>query len=158
MARDSKNVRIKQDVDMEKILSQIPIEMRGKALKSAVTEAGKLVIKRAKQYVPRGDKRHKPELKPLWKTLGQNIKAYNNDALWMAIVGPKRPGGAHGHLIEGGHDVVVNRGPRKGKSPLTGSARVEGKEFMAPAVDQTLKAQDKIVMATLRKAITDAGG
>lgn len=162
MAIDEKTV-IKESADLDAILAQLPVEMRFRAMKSAMTKAGRVVIRKAKQKVPRGDPADKPHLKPLWKTIGQVVKSYKSGAVWVAIVGPKRPGGAHGHLIEGGHKVYA-RGPkgrsaRGQKKPIrSGTSYVPGKEFMAPAVDSTLSAQDQAIRDSLAQSIIKAGG
>ena len=152
------NVKVTQSIDMEQLLKQLPIELRVGALSKAVRAGGKVVIKRAKELVPRGDPTHKPDKKALKDTIGQVVRSYRNDRKWMAVVGPMYPAGAHGHLVEYGHDVKVNRGERKGRPPLTGSAKVPGKEFLAPAADQTETQQGKAVIQIIVDAIKDAGG
>lgn len=111
---------------------------------------------------------------PLMSTITFRSKSYK-DGVDLVVVGPAYPAGAHGHLVEHGHKAVywgrMSGGmtsrtlhtPRKQahqrnmpfvvKTHYTGGARVEGKEFLAPAADQTKKQQEEVFIATLQRAI-----
>lgn len=149
---------IKESADLDDILAQLPIELRGDAMKKAVGAGARIPKNKARELAPRGNPEHNPDAKPLWKTIGMIVKSYNLGAIWVAIVGPERPAGSHGHLVEDGHEVKVSRGSRKGQAPLTGSARVKGKKFMAPAVDTTMDQQDRAIRASLVESIKKVGG
>ena len=138
-------------------LTQLPIRLRQKVLRQAVRRGARPVRTRARQLVPVGDTSHNPDSPPLKATISVKVKSYQNDQVAVALVGPRYPQGAHGHLIEGGHDVVVSVGERKGQAPLAGTARVEGKEFMAPASDQTKDLQQQAIVEHLRRAIKEFG-
>jgi hypothetical protein len=61
--------------------------------------ASKVVVKRARELVPKpGYAGDKPGLKPLRETIGHTVKTYGQ--IFVAIIGPQRPAGAHGHLVE----------------------------------------------------------
>jgi hypothetical protein len=143
--------------EIHKALDKIVIELRAKALKEAAKKAGKIAESRARILAPRGDKKHKPKLKPLASTIKTKVKQYAGQSIAVAIVGPTRPEGAHGHLVERGHEIR-GRGKAGGGSPgeWTG-ARVDGKEFLAPAVDQTQSQQEAAILDVFRKAAEQEG-
>lgn len=58
-------------------------KLKKKLLKKAVGEAGRLVLKRAKQLVPR-------DSGLLKKSLGRKVKVYRNTGTAVAIVGPRK--------------------------------------------------------------------
>lgn len=147
----------RETVAIDDLLERIQVEMREKILKRAARNAGNVVMRRAKQLAPVGDLRHRPGLDALKDTIAVKNIVYR-DRFFVAVVGPTHPEGNHGHLIEDGHDVVVSRGSRKGQSPLTGSARVEGKQYMAPAGDQTQNEQFFALVNTIERAIVKQGG
>ena len=155
-------VNITEDIDLESVLEKFPAHMKRTVLSNAVKAAGKIVQKEAMARAPVGDPSHKPQLKPLAKSIGLIIKKYSNDEKFMAIVGPQRPAGAHGHLLEGGHDIFA-RGPKgvsyKGKKvkPLTGKTRAAARAFMVPAIDATRTAQDVAVIESIDDALIAAG-
>lgn len=137
---------------LEETLEQLPAAVRGTVVKSALRAGARPVISRAKQLVPkpgyRGDKAGK---KPLRDTITVVFRAYKQGSLQFAAVGPAYPAGAHGHLVEEGHEIVLKDGTRTGK-------RTREKEFMAPAVDQTMKQQLDAMDAKLLQAIKKHGG
>ncbi len=134
-------------------IEKVDIMLRSKTLRQAARRGARPIRKRARQLVPVGDPNHKPDNPSLKSTIAIKVKSYQGDRIAVALTGPRYPQGSHGHLIEGGHEVKVSRGPRKGQAPLTGSARVEGKEFMAPAADQTKEEQQAAVISFLREAV-----
>ena len=151
-------VIIKETADVEKSLESIPIELRGKSLSRAVGKGG-LVVKRAmKRLAPRGDSKHKPDKKPLYKTIASKNKSYRGGRINMVIVGAQYPAGAHSHLVDQDHEVKVSRGPRKGQAPLSGSATVPGKQYVAAAIDTTTDEVEKAVIGSIVKDIKELGG
>lgn len=149
---------VKESADLDAILAQLPIELRGNTLTKAVRAGGRVVVRKAKQLAPKGDPRHNPGKKALRDTITVITKKYQNGQIHMAVAGPSYPEGAHGHLVDQGHDVKVSRGERKGQAPLTGTARVEGKDFFAPAVDTTKAEQEEAVVSKIVKDIQKHGG
>ena len=148
--------QIKEPKDLETILAKIDFELRNKALKTAVRAAGNVVKTKIRQLTPRGDAKHRPELPPLWKSIITKVKGYRGDQIWVAIVGASWPDGTHFHLVDGGHEVKVSRGERKGKPPLSGTRKVAGKKMMATAIDTTMQQQDKAILDSLAKSIEKA--
>ena len=126
--------------------------MRATGLAKAARAGGNEVAKDARKRAPRGNPSHKPEKKPLHKTIGTVIREYANGVV-MAVVGPKYPEGAHGHLVEEGHEIVT-KGPEKRRTGLF--AKI--KKFLAPAGDTTQVQQRNAVYNSLRKTIKEAGG
>lgn len=140
--------------DFEKFLEELPLMLRGKALAQAVRRGGNVVKNRARQLVPVGDPNHKPDSKPLKDTIVVKIVRFENDTVVVALIGPRSPDGNHGHLVEGGHRVRARGKKGEGPGDYTG-ARVEGKEFMAPAADQTIDEQTAAIVAYLRNQVEE---
>jgi hypothetical protein len=114
---------------------------------------------------PVGDPTHHPENKPLRDTIAVEVRDYGPRA--MAVVGPQYPAGAHGHLVEFGHDIV----PR-GESRSVGRGRVSGAKrkggttqgrarpmpFMRTAFDGTQSQQYAAMERIVSQAIRELGG
>ena len=117
----------------ESQLLKIPIEMDNQARK-ALRRMGTLVANRAKQLVPPpGYPGDKPGFKALRDTLGVEVK---QGRVLMSITGPKRPAGAHGHLVEYAHRHMSH-------GELTGTI-TEPHPFLGPAATETKVQQDQI--------------
>lgn len=149
------SVQIRESANTEALLAQLPIELRERAQRAALRAAGRVVANRAKRLAPKQSQADDPRpAKPsLASTIKVVIRGYGDRAL--AVVGPSWPYGAHGHLVEQGHRVVVSRGVDRGQP--TG-AIVPGKEFLAPAVDQTMGEQHLAFIGSLQKAIARERG
>ena len=102
----------------------------------------------AKRLCPRGDPADSPDLKPLNETIAVELRDYG--VRQLAVVGPQYPAGAHGHLVENGHEVV-SHGKRTGK-------RTEPKPFVRPAFDGTGAQQLAAMESVMGQAIRDLGG
>ena len=50
----------------------------------------------------------------LFQTLKTRIRTYKANSTILAVVGPKHPEGAHGHLVEWGHRIVAHGGQSSG--------------------------------------------
>lgn len=115
------------------------------ARREAAQAAGEVVVVRARQLCPVGDPSHQPDKKPLRDTIACEIRDY--DQRTLAVIGPQYPAGAHGHLVEYGHEEVV-WGNRTGR-------RVGPRPFMRPAFDETKQEQqaamEKVVAAKLKQ-------
>ena len=106
--------------DFGHVLSKIELSLREKHMKLALKAAGKVVVNKAKSLVPRSvqtgsrkknSKAYKQKFgdppKPLHKTIGQLSRSYKDGIVKVEVVGAMRPAGAHGHLVENGHDMVL---------------------------------------------------
>lgn len=100
-------VSAKQLGDMDHVLKQLSGEWLGnRVLRGAMGAAAKPLVQRAKELCPPpGYKHDKPGLKPLRDTISWVFREYSRAR--VAIVGPLAPAGAHGHLVEFGHRMVV---------------------------------------------------
>lgn len=146
-------------------LNRIDDRLSKRLTREMVKAAGEIVAARARERCPIGDPKHKPELKPLRDTIGVEVRDYGERAL--AVVGPEYPAGAHGHLVEFGHDIV-GRGQSKsmGRGRVSGAKRKGGvtqgrarpHPFLRPAFDETQSQQYAAMEAVMRRAIQDLGG
>jgi len=118
-------------------------------LKKGLRKAGLLVARRARQLVPQpGYPGDKPELKPLRDTIGVEVK--EGDVTLYAVIGPQRPAGAHGHLVEGAKPVRHHSHGRP-----TGVV-LKPNPFLAPAVLTTAAAQKTAMLKALKAATRKA--
>lgn len=141
-------VTIKESTDMDKLLRQLPIELRHNAVPRALRANLRPAADRAKQLAPRGKLNHNPSDPPLYTTIRVAIRRYGD--VVFGIMGAKYPEGAHQHLVEFGHQKYL-----WGKET---TATVPGKEFLAPAVDQTEAVGRRNMVAKLKEIIVKAGG
>lgn len=139
--------------EAEELMSKLPIEIRGKKMVAAMRSSGNIVKKEMKRRVPKGNPDHKPHLKALRDTLAVKVKQHDK-GIYM-IAGAQYPAGAHTHLVEKGHEVVVNRGPNKG---LRTGMFAAPKEFVAPAIDTTKTQARQVLLDRMEKIIMEAGG
>lgn len=152
-------VKITRDSNLDKVLEQIPWEVRHKAIKSCLAAASRVAVRAAKAAAPRNkDPNHKPANKPLAETITAVYRDYGESNKFLFIVGPAYPAGAHGHLVEGGHKVVNRKTRAGGQSaryqPKEGrKSFVEGKKWMAPAVDSSRPQQEKAFETKLAKEL-----
>ena len=141
MARKSVSIKVVSTAKTDSLLASLPIELREKQLVKAVTKAAKVVEKEATRLAPKpgypGDKAGKIALNT---TI--DVKKLILGEIVMAIVGPRYPMGAHGHLVEFGHAKVL-----WGKRT---SERVEAKPFLRPAADTTQAEQERAIVQTLK--------
>ena len=124
----------------DRLLAQMPIEVREKHLKKAMRRGGNEVAKEARRLVPRpGYPGDDPTKIPLARTIRTVVRVYRDHV--VAVVGPKWPEGAHGHLVEFGHAIQRN---------TPGPTRTRPRPFMRPASDGTLPQQNAAVVRSLR--------
>lgn len=161
---DSKTVKVEGFAEAERHLERLPLELRGPVVKAGLRAAGNAVVRRAKQLCPPpGYPGDKPGLKALVDTLGTEIREYSGAT--VAVVGPKRPAGSHGWVVEHGHRIAVGgtltHAGRKTppKSKRTGKAgegtvagTVAGRPFMEPASLETRPVQSQLVLTAIKKA------
>jgi HK97 gp10 family phage protein len=146
--------------EMLRQLNHIDDTLSKKVTREMVKAAGEIVAAKARTLCPVGDPTHEPEKKPLRDTIAVEVRDYGEQAL--AVVGPQYPAGAHGHLVEFGHDIVargesknVGRGRRSGAKKKGGliTGRTQPQPFMRPAFDSTrgeqLAAMEKVINRTL---------
>lgn len=146
----SLKTELKGVADAEAHLAKIELALRKKVRGNALRSAAQVVRRRAKQLAPRpgypGDKPGKPSLR---ETIAYRTREYRGGSIGVVVVGPRRPEGSHGHLVEQGHRIVSKAGVDTGK-------RVEAKAFLAPAVDQTKAEQRAAFVAALKRLAEEA--
>lgn len=152
---------------IEADLERIEFFHRSAAVKGAMRKVGNMVKARIRGNVPKpGYPGDKPELKPLRDTVGVSVKEYPTGAV-VAIVGFRRPAGAHGgDILEEGHVMAPHKGKavrKRTKQPRSGGrpehyrkvgmgGRVEGQHYIQQA-DESSKAEQ---LAIMDSAIKDA--
>ena len=155
------SVKITETANLEKILAELPIALRGKALKAIVKKSVAPTAKEMRRRAPvETPNLNRPQDKPLKKTIITKIKEYRQGGMVMAIVGPSHQEGRHGHLLEAGHKIVP-RGQAKGGTSNRGGnqvGEVDAKPWMAPAVDTTQKAVDTITIRAIVEKLKAKGG
>lgn len=144
--------------DTAGLLTQMDVLLRGKALTDSLKKAGKPVVAKAKAMVTRSSKTGTTEklsaaskakrghpAKPLADTITMVARDYGETKL--LVVGPSYPAGAHGHLIEFGHDGVFWGRP---------GTRVPPKPFLRPAAESTKSEQTAAFVGELQRHIEQA--
>lgn len=130
------------------LLSEIEPMDRLLGLTRALKEGGKVVVKRAKQLCPKpGYPGDDPTKKPLQETIGIEVRKYDHSI--VIVMGPEYPAGAHGHLIEFGHNHFLF-------GVATGNF-LPAQPFMRPAADETKEEQDSAITSSLESSIAKAG-
>ena len=127
-------------------LDRIDSTLSGQVTRDAVKAGAEVVAARMRQLCPVGDPDDKPGLKPLRETIEIEVKQYGKKSL--AVIGPARPAGAHGHNVEHGHAIV-----RGG----TTVGRARPKPFARPAFDETQSQQREAMEAVVAQTIRDMG-
>jgi hypothetical protein len=135
------------------LLEQLPIEMRGKAMQSSIRNAIAIVTRKARGSAPVGDPSHNPDAPPLGKSITHKVKAYQSSGNFVGLVGGSWPDGAHSHLVDEGHDIVVAHGPRKGENTGT---RAKSTNFFKTAISTTQSKVTARFESELKKAILKA--
>lgn len=124
------------------LTGRIEASLRAGALVQAARAAGELVEADARPRITApGYKGDKAGLTPLRDSLDTVVREYSNAV--VAIVGTAWPEGAHGHLVEFGHELVKN-GVTIGFVPPH--------PWLRPAIESTEAAQNAAVFDTLQKA------
>lgn len=147
--------------EADKLLAKIEREVRGPAVTAALRSVGRGVIQKTRAVLPKAGyhrftrPKHLPyddkeEPKPLEKTMVVKIVNYADGAIKVAIIGYAWPAGAHGHLVEQGHDLVKG-GSKKSGGVVIG--HVEPAEYMIRVVEETRSQQNSDLLSGIRKAL-----
>lgn len=149
-----KTVEVIGAKEAEALMDRLPKEMQGQKMIESMRASGNVVKREAKRRVPVGDERHNRGKKAFKDTIGVVVRHYSNGVFYM-LVGAAYPAGAHSHLVEFGHDVVISRGPNKGRKV---GVKAAAKEFMAPAIDSTKTETRQVFFSKLEQLVVKAGG
>jgi len=134
----------------EALLMQIPELARGPGINQALREVGNLVKNAVRTLLPKpGYPGDKPGLKPLRDTVKVKIVNYKGGQIKVMIVGYAYPAGAHGHLVEFGHEKWL-WGEYIANSP------VDPHPYMQTAIDQTKPMHNQVFINGARKALAKA--
>lgn len=162
---------VKEYGDPIALLHQMETTFRGKALTDSLKKAGKPVVARAKALAPKSaltgtteklsisaKAKRKHPAKPLAETITQVARDYGDTK--VLVVGPSYPAGAHGHLVEFGHEAVYWGDVKLRKSDeekqTTHKRRVPPKPFLRPASESTKSQQTAAFIGELQRHIEKA--
>lgn len=135
----------------DRILGQLEQTVRGPAIGQAMRHVLNKIKQKTKQIVPKpGYPGDKPGLTPLRDTLAVKTKNYQDGTVKVGIVGYTYPEGAHGHLLEGGHDLVKG-GSKKNGGVVVGY--VQPYEYMIQVVNDSKQENGQELVAALRRIL-----
>jgi hypothetical protein len=137
-------------------LANLVIQVRGKAISGAIRKVGNAIKSQTKSILPKpGYPGDKPGLAPLRETMKVKVKEYEGGAIKVMVVGytySRTPGvgGNHGHLLEGGHDIVTGGSKKKGGTVI---GHVAPHEYMIRVVNTTKPQQQSILITAVKDAL-----
>lgn len=115
--------------EIDKLLGEVEIEVRQSLLSRSLRSGLTITRRVAKAILPKpGYPGDKPGLAPLRDAVQIKVKTYPSGIV-VGMIGYRWPEGAHGHLPEDGHRIVI-RGVDTGKIS-------EAKKYLAKSVEQT---------------------
>lgn len=164
----SYSVETFEDISIESMLEQIDYLNRSTVIARALRRAANIVKENAIPRISRSEQTKTAEKKsakqkqsdkwrkPLADSIDIVLRTYKDGLVFVALTGPKRESGqrgttAHAHLLEKGHRAYF-----WSKQPSTRKTFVEGKRWLAPAIDTTMAHQQDVVLGTLLSAIKSA--
>ncbi len=142
-------------------LAAIETNLRGKAMDRGLRAIGSQVKQKTLAILPKpGYERFtrtnnepysdKTGPKPLGQTIKTKIVNYAGGLIKVAIIGYEWPAGAHGWIVENGHDMVVG-GKKHAGGRVVG--HVAPAEYMVTVVASGRTTFDSIVVGEARKMI-----
>ena len=141
MPKSAIRTKLTETRNTDALLAGMPMELRGKQLKSALRKGGNVVKKEARATAPKpGYPGDKPGLKPLRDSFVVKVKEYPRTV--AAFIGSRWPDAAHLHLVEFGHRMVL-----WGKRT---DGTVTGKPFFRRAADTTEPQQSAAIVGSLK--------
>lgn len=132
--------------ELQQALARIDDRLVGRTKLEAVQAAGEVVATVARALCPRSG--GEDDQKPLAETIAVEVRDYGERAL--AVIGPQYPAGAHGHLVEDGHEIVTHDGKRTGR-------RAQPHPFVRPAFDQTQGQQIEAMQGVVNRTLAEIG-
>jgi hypothetical protein len=157
--------RIQASIEIDKnswdaadaMLAKILAGARGPTVDKGLRKIGNQIKSQTKSILPKpGYPGDKPGMKPLRETLKVKVVNYRGGEIKVMVVGytySRTPGqgGNHGHLLEGGHDIVVG-GPKKKGGQVVG--HVQPYEYMIRVVEENKASHQVNFVATIQKAVS----
>lgn len=146
---------------MDVLLSKIDANLRGSAINNGLRAIGRQIASGTKAALPKpGYERFtrpkgiaykdKSEPKPLGQTVKTKIIQHADGLVKVAIIGYEWPAGAHGHLVEMGHDLVKGGNKSSGGQVI---GHVEPAEYMVTVVANSRSQHDSIMWYEAAKLI-----
>lgn len=133
------------------LLAQIDESVRGRTIGNAMRKVLNEVGKKTKQILPKpGYPGDKPENVPLRDTLRTRTRNYQSGTVKVVLLGYSWPGGAHGHLLEGGHDIVKG-GTKKAGGRVVGY--VPPNEYLIKVVRETKDQHSRQLIDAIKKSL-----
>ncbi len=148
------DVAVEGGDELDRLLEQLPVEMRRSILPKATRAAATIVQKDAIRRISNNrDGRQPPGLA---RTIVVKVRQY--DYTITAVVGPVYLGVNHAHLVEFGHRLIKKIKDADGSVRKVEIGFVPAHPFLRPAADETINQQRdaiaKIVTESLKELTT----
>ncbi len=142
-------------------LAAIETNLRGQAISNGLRKIGAEIGQKTKSALPKPgyERRTRPGgllykdkdgPKPLGQTVRTKLLKYADGVIQVALIGYEYPAGAHGHLVEMGHDLVKGGSKKSGGTVI---GHVEPAHYMVTVVENSRAHQDSIMIAAARKLL-----
>lgn len=125
--------------ELDRVLRNVTPKVERALTRKGVRAAAKPVIKAAKQNIRSmlQSEKDKSGTGNLYKSVGVRVWTVPSKGIIGGVVGPRWPQGAHGHLVEFGHQITPNkRHAKSGKRQaigMDGQRRTKPHPFLAKA-------------------------
>jgi hypothetical protein len=136
--------------EVDRLLMQIDALSRGPAITKVLRDVGNHIKKSLREILPKpGYPGDKPELVPLRDTVKVKIKNYQGGAVKVMIVGYENPEGAHGHLVEFGHEKWL-------WGEFIENSPVDPHPYLQTAINMTANTRNQVFIDGARAALAKA--
>ena len=123
---------------IENVLAKVSVALRERIVKRALRAAAQVVLEQSRVNLERVTS---PAAEGnLLESLAIKTNSLRSKDITYSLVGATWPQGAPAHLVEFGHEA---------SGWYAGNDRVEGREFLQPAVDSTQPQQERILVETI---------
>jgi HK97 gp10 family phage protein len=120
---DGVGMQLQGERELQRTLDALDDSLQRKITKSALTKAATPIVKEMRRRAPVGRPRVKYPGGNLKKAMGKRVVKYPSGVI-VAVIGPRWPQGAHGHLVEFGTAPRYSKaGAYKGQMPAKAFAR-----------------------------------
>jgi HK97 gp10 family phage protein len=136
---------------LDRMLVDLPIELRDRVMPKAMRAAATIVQKAAQSNINNNRDGRKPP--GLARTIIIKVKQY--DYTTTAIVGPAYLGVNHAHLLEFGHRLVRKIRDADGSVRKVEIGFVKAHPFLRPAADETIREQRDAIIKIVTEALAE---
>lgn len=136
---------------LDRMLADLPAEMRRSILPKGLKAAAQVVQKSAQSRINSNRDGRKPP--GLARTIVIKVKQY--DYTITAVVGPAYLGVNHAHLVEFGHRLVRKIRDADGSVRKVEIGFVKAHPFLRPAADETLREQRDAIIGIVTAALAE---